>query len=232
MTTHAKEFTDRVTRHYLLWLRYKRVELDSLDFVEVFRADRCRRIASVGKPVCCFLKAWVKSARQILGTWGGFQRPHLRQKLSLGAFLTMNVWLIVIALVRVLCLKQGDIYDGIWTNFWELLEAHVAILASSFTAFRSAFAKNRSSARQKENRRVYWFKQKLLKSYPPEHRPLDDLPSIPRATLTGLRTHIWDGNRANDLRARDRVSVWSMQGNGATPIVNVKADWPLISKQV
>ncbi len=154
----------------------------------------------------------------------------IKQKLSLGAFLTMNVWLIVIALVRILWLKQNNVYDGIWATFCELLEAHVAILASCITAFRSAFVKNRSRAPEKESPpAAYRSRRGLLWSHSRERRPLDHLPSIPRAVLTGMHTEIWNNDR---IGTTSRDSVFSEQRNDSVHVgIHAKHDWPLSSTQ-
>ena len=65
-----------------------------------------------------------------------------KQKLQLGAFLTMNIWLIIIALVRVTSFKRGDYFDLTWTLFFQFFEPNLAILAVCFSAFRSPFVNN------------------------------------------------------------------------------------------
>jgi hypothetical protein len=149
----------------------------------------------------------------------------IKQRLGLSVFLTMNVWLIVIALVRVISFKQGGIT---WYLFFQFLEPNVAILASCFTAFRSIFVSNGSKARREQDRPSNSLQQRLFRNTPLDHQPLDDLPTIPGATLTGMRTAIWNNNRTNPTTTNDRDSAASGQGfvdlGGG---IHVKHDWSL-----
>ena len=118
----------------------------------------------------------------------------IKQKIYIGGFLTVNIWLIIIALVRITSFKQGETYDFTWTMFFQLFEPNVAILAACFSAFRSLFVKNGPERgvqhyrpNQSSGRRLLWKNS--------EHHQLDDLPSVPGPTLKGMRTMIWQSNR-------------------------------------
>lgn len=84
-----------------------------------------------------------------------------KQKLGLGVFLCLSVFMIITAIVRISGLAitiqppNGKVkaFDVIWKAFWQQVEACVAVLMVSFTAFRSIFVaesskKNRDRAKQ------------------------------------------------------------------------------------
>ena len=66
---------------------------------------------------------------------------RIRQKIAIAVFLTMNVWLIVLAVLRVWGLKDRGVYDATWLALFQFLEPNVAILAASFSTFRSLFVR-------------------------------------------------------------------------------------------
>lgn len=114
-------------------------------------------------------------------------KMSVKQRFGVAAFLTMNVWLIVIALVRATSLKQGDVSDTTWALFFQYFEPNIAILAACLSAFRSIFVTGGS----KRNARKDWPSnspsRRIFRKAP---RPLDNLPRVPGATLTGIRTFI------------------------------------------
>ena len=141
-------------------------------------------------------------------------RMSVKQKFCLGAFLTVNVWLIIIALVRVIFYKRGNVFDVTWSLFFRFFEANVAILAACFSAFRSLFVISTLKRRAQNHRPNYLLHQRIFRKTPPDHQPLDDLPSIPipGVTLHGIRTMIWQNNGtqvtkigSNDSRSNTAV---------------------------
>ena len=139
----------------------------------------------------------------------------IRQKVGLGAFLTMNIWLIIIALVRVTSFKQGITFDTIWALFFQFLEANIAVFAACFSAFRSIFVTNGSKARGKKDRPSYSQRMWMFRKTPSDHRPLDDLPTVPGATLTGWRTVIGNSSISSITNISDRDSNWDAVGDGS-----------------
>ncbi|KAL8732664.1 MAG: hypothetical protein Q9166_002640 [cf. Caloplaca sp. 2 TL-2023] len=141
-------------------------------------------------------------------------------KLGLLTFLTMNVWLIIIAIVRVSSFKQGQTFDLTWIMFFQYLEPNVAILAACFTAFRSIFVRRGPRAQGAKDRPSHSFRQKLLRWAPMDHQPLDDLPTIPGAALT-------------DTNSRDSTAYGQGLGGGRDGSnIHVKQDWSLESTKV
>ena len=139
----------------------------------------------------------------------------IRQKFGLGAFLTVNLWLIVIALIRVTSFKRGETFDLTWTLFFQFFEPNVAILAACFSAFRSLFVSNGSKRRKERDRAPFSVRQKLFRKTPPHNQQLEDLPTIPGATLKGLRTTIWQNNRTKiDSSTSNEDSPYPTVGEG------------------
>ena len=169
----------------------------------------------------------------------------VKQKFCLGAFLTVNVWLIIIALVRVIFYKRGNVFDVTWSLFFRFFEANVAILAACFSAFRSLFVISTLKRRAQNNRPVDSLHQRIFRKTPPDHQPLDDLPSIPGVTLNGIRTMIWQNNgtqvtkigsnafRSNAAVEKDREDTALEQGlNGTRNMIAVTHELSIESNRV
>ena len=123
-----------------------------------------------------------------------------RQKIFLGVFLSLNGFMAIVACVRVSGLKFQGTFDEVWLYLWQFIEACVAVAMISLTAFRSVFVSSASSRARKEAEKKYkspWYSSTLEKlSTRKKQRSWDaeaavrGLPSIPGATLTGMRTFI------------------------------------------
>ena len=116
--------------------------------------------------------------------------------------------MIIIATVRIagFRIKKSSI-DIVWELFWHQVEASVALITVSITAFRSLLGIKALKAREQKKRERFWFshRAKLLTRYlnkeTQDESELEQLPSIPGATLTGMRTFIhgdviWNESRA------------------------------------
>lgn len=119
----------------------------------------------------------------------------IKQKLCIGGFLTLNIWLIVIALVRITSFKRGETFDYTWTMFFQIFEPHVAILAACFSAFRSLFV-NHGQRHQPDP--SFGRCRRLLGQHPSEHHHLDNFLSVPAPTLKGMQPVIRQNNRRKD----------------------------------
>ena len=139
-------------------------------------------------------------------------RLSIRQKIGILMFLTMNIWLIVIAIVRVSSVKQGETTDMIWYLFFNFLEPNVAILAACFSAFRSVFVFNGSKSLRERFQPSYTLRQRLCWKDSSNHERLDDLPTIPSATLTNVPSTIWSGHT-------DHSSIIKGHKPGIRPLV-------------
>ena len=61
------------------------------------------------------------------------------QKLALGGSLCLSICMILIAIIRISGLRAGNSIDVAWEIFWQFMEACIAVLMVSLTAFRSLF---------------------------------------------------------------------------------------------
>lgn len=131
-------------------------------------------------------------------------RIKARQKLVIGIFLSLNLFMAVTAAVRVSGLNYQGTFDIIWLYIWQHIEACVAVIVISLTAFRSVFVSSQSSHARKEPATKPWYsstvaaikRKRLYNQRDVESIP--GLPTIPSATLTGIRTFI-QGGRGTDI---------------------------------
>lgn len=124
-------------------------------------------------------------------------RVHLklRQKIGLGLSLCLFLVMAIVPVIKITGIKlNGDVADNVWGCFWQQQECNIAVIMVSMSAFRSYFvatSSNNSPARHEVSRlwrfklaRKYWNMDDLPKSN------THNLPQIPSATLTGMRTDI------------------------------------------
>ena len=83
-------------------------------------------------------------------------RAPLCQKLGIGIFLTFNVVMLSIAIVKLFGLTNtnGSV-DTIWQCFWQQIEISLAVLMASLTAFRAIFISNTNNRRKP--RSLFWY---------------------------------------------------------------------------
>ena len=118
--------------------------------------------------------------------------------------------MVIIACIRSLGIRQGSSTITIWHVFWLEVEACVAVCMVSITAFRSAFATEASNVKIRP-----WYSSAVakLRRRTQQDRDLEFLPTIPSATLSGMRTII---------RGRDGLVYEEMgEYSGREPIQNV-----------
>lgn len=114
----------------------------------------------------------------------------------LGIFLCLSICMIVIAIVRVsgLRIQKKNNIDIQWELFWQDVEATVAVIMVSITAFRSLLSMKALKARENKQRSWVSYRRKLLvrkfNKVSEDETDIEQLRSIPRATLTGIRTFI------------------------------------------
>lgn len=108
--------------------------------------------------------------------------------------------MIIIAIVRISGVShKKTAVDIVWELFWLGMEAAIAVIMVSVTAFRSLLGIKSQKAREK--RRQSKPLVRYFKKTPQNESDLVELPSIPGATLTGIRTFIngsgsWEDSRA------------------------------------
>ena len=125
------------------------------------------------------------------------------QKLGLGAFPTLNIWLIAIAIVRgALAKARNGTYDVTWSVFASYLEPNVAILAACFPVFCSVFVENDSKVRRRQAR-PQKSSQRRLYQEPSTEQTLVELPAVPKPMLSAKPLMIWKNNRTNIHRGEN-----------------------------
>lgn len=110
------------------------------------------------------------------------------QKILFGIFLCLSLFMIMIAIVRISGVKVL-----LWILFWLEIEATVAVIMVSITAFRSLLGMKAIRSREKKERAGYWYRQQRQSKEKIDSSSDSNevqLPSIPGATLTGIRTLI------------------------------------------
>lgn len=123
------------------------------------------------------------------------------RKVGLGMFLCLSVVMALIALVRGLGFRIQGKGNLTWQHFWVYMEACVAIIMGSATAFRTLFTGESSRKRKmpENNARLHSFRLRLLRRYNNtiggensdwENTNGEHLPTVPSPTLSGLRTFI------------------------------------------
>lgn len=129
------------------------------------------------------------------------RQSHLRlgQKLAMSSFLSLSLAMVVMAIMRVSNLPGvASINSHV---FWGHMEACVAILMASLTSYRSIFVLRQERKRQEKRMKL----APRSRSRWGFRTGLNDedlsLPTVPRATLTGIRTMVWRNNRTMDGRA-------------------------------
>ena len=87
---------------------------------------------------------------------------RLRQRIGMGSFLSLSVIMIVIAIIRMSRVHASDF--EIWAPFWQQIEASIAILMLSMTAFRTLYISAKSAHEQQRNKTNYAYGKRLWPS--------------------------------------------------------------------
>ena len=117
---------------------------------------------------------------------------QMEQKIGLATFLCLQVLMIIIAIIRISGFIYHDAFDIGWVYLWQQIESCVSVSTISLTAFRVMFV---ASTSRRDHSPWHWSTssariRKLFKrSSESSTGELDDV-SIPRATMTGMRTVI------------------------------------------
>jgi hypothetical protein len=120
---------------------------------------------------------------------------RLRQKLGIGFFLSLSVFMIVIAIVRISRVHASDFET--WAIFWQQFEGCIAVLMVSLTAFRTLFVSKSHILDQQRIIPSYSYRNRHRIFYKQAEKTFaDDLKNphvsiaVPSATLTDMRTLI------------------------------------------
>ncbi|MCJ1307352.1 hypothetical protein MMC25_000998 [Agyrium rufum] len=129
---------------------------------------------------------------------------RMQQKLGLAIFLCLNLAQAFVGLIRVATIHYYGTIDQTWNYFWFHMEVVIAVMMISLTAFRSVFAANASRASREKNqspgyKSSPWRKLRSSTKASKESDQPQNLPTIPSATMTGMRTFIRGGKRASTM---------------------------------
>ena len=117
-----------------------------------------------------------------------------QQKFGLAISLCLSLFMAIVAVTRMSAIKlENDSVDIVWLCFWQQQECSVAVIMISVSAFRSFFLKKSSKPAPPRNRlpSQRWIAKWRPNRWSVAKQPSDlDLPEIPNATLTGVRTAI------------------------------------------
>ena len=106
-------------------------------------------------------------------------RVHLslRRKLALGGTLCLSIFMIVIVIIKV---STGTIADGQvdspWVLFWLHVEAAVAVIVISITAFRVLFVHSENAQSQKQLDRDRTYQKAITRTSPSTHTMASSFP--------------------------------------------------------
>ena len=128
------------------------------------------------------------------------------QKILLGIFLCLSTTMMVIAIARISTLRiRPRNIDVHWALFWQEIEATIAVIMVSITAVRSLLGLKALKSREQKAR---WYSDRrnflIRKANKRSESELNDhqLPSVPGATLTGMRTSIRANSGAKIMASR------------------------------
>jgi len=130
-------------------------------------------------------------------------RISLQQKFGLGCVLSLSLFMIIIAIIRMAGIQQtGGVVDIVWLAFWQQQECSIAVIMVSVSAFRSFFsqkANNYPPQRQRYRpgeypptigRRIWRSKRSGEEDLEKTLANTNDMPTIPSATFNGVNTMI------------------------------------------
>jgi hypothetical protein len=123
-------------------------------------------------------------------------RMNVRRKLGLGWLLCLSSFCIICAIIRAVGhnLVNGQ-NDVVWILFWSHMEACVALIACSMTAFRGLF-NNKGSRGAKLSPFIQDKKSPLQTDTPSkgsEQTPQVEMPTMTKPEISGLRSMLmWD----------------------------------------
>lgn len=141
-----------------------------------------------------------------------------RQKAAVGSFLCLSLVMIALAIARASKMRGIIATDIPYELFLQYLEAAVAILMGSLTAYRTFFVTQRERTKYQERMKKPSYS---FKHFPFRRRAHDEvtrdeeggLPEVPGATMTGMRTFIRRNNRTATQGTMDSHSPQTNLGS-------------------
>ena len=191
-----------------------------------------------------------------------------RQKLALAFSLCLTIVMIIVTLIRASGLRSGDRVDSVWETYWQFISAETGLIMTAVTAFRAFFLSRNDPGGVNHQSpslgtKAWYMKAKRLvrrvatprswhsklgsgedsgkesRKYSSESTA--ELPEIPRATMTGIRTYInhqrittVDGSRImRSETGSEDGDFWPLAAKTREkPVINVRHDIDMESKMV
>ena len=151
--------------------------------------------------------------------------------------------MILVTITRISGIKLDGSIDQVWETYFIILAAEIGIILTSVSAFRTFFISRRDNNKAKPSpgNRTHWYSQDssiLKRLFTPslwrskskgqstsegykadedDHFPMGDLPNVPRAQMTGIRTFI-NGNGKGMSTSRIMESQATQGDDDAWPI--------------
>lgn len=132
-------------------------------------------------------------------------RMRTSQKISLGIFLCLSLIMVCLAIIRASKIHGAVSIDVVWAFFWQFMETVVAVTMGSLTVVRNLLVHQSKSNQNSPaapsgppGQRSLAYRMRLLRRKKAEDlddTTRDNLPQVPGATLTGLRTFIRRNHR-------------------------------------
>lgn len=136
---------------------------------------------------------------------------RLRQKVAVGSFLCLSLVMIAMALVRVSKMPGVTAIDTPYEIFWQYMEASVAILMASLTAFRTMFVLQKEKKMREERMKRPSYSWRNWGHRKKSNDVEEGLPEVPRATITGIRNFIRGYNKTATNKSKDLSDAGSSQ---------------------
>ena len=116
----------------------------------------------------------------------------VRHKGLLGVFLCLSVAMVVCAIIRISGYTHNGLIDETWLFLWAAIEADVAVIMISLTAFRSIFLA-RTIQKPRQRRLNVWKTITRRRAKKATNEEPQIKLAIPKPTMTGIRTFIRGG---------------------------------------
>ena len=122
-------------------------------------------------------------------------RIKRRQKIFLGVFLSLSIFMTITASVRAPGVNYNGEFDLVWIFIWHHAEACVAVSMVSLTPSRSIFITSTTQRAHGDGAKRSWYSSTVAtmrkrRNQKNQEEREQGLPAIPSATLTEMRTWI------------------------------------------
>jgi hypothetical protein len=111
--------------------------------------------------------------------------------------------MVIITIIRISGVEYNGIIDQVWQFYWSVISAEVAVFMAAAISFRSFFVARNSSrvSSPPPMRSMRFFSDSFLRKFDKRRQSgfsdfgsvVGELPNVPKAHLTGMRTFI-DGS--------------------------------------